>query len=141
MSHHPLRAESSQPAERAEPSPLDTGIPFAERHIGPDQRARSVMLSRLGFSTLGELMLAAVPGGIRSGSELDLPPAASESETARELRALAGENRPCEPMIGLGYHGTVTPPVIRRSVLENPAWYTAYTPYQPRSPRAGSRRC
>ncbi|CAN5302302.1 aminomethyl-transferring glycine dehydrogenase [soil metagenome] len=131
MSDHPLRAESSQPVERAESSRLDTGIPFAERHIGPDQRARSVMLSRLGFSTLEELMLAAVPGGIRSGSELDLPPAASESETARELRALAGENRPCEPMIGLGYHGTITPPVVRRNVLEDPSWYTAYTPYQP----------
>ena len=66
----------------------------------------------------------------RRGS-LDLPPAATEEDVARELRDLAARNRPAEPMIGLGYHGTLTPPVIRRNVLEDPSWYTAYTPYQP----------
>ena len=76
-------------------------------------------------------MEAAVPGGIRAAEALDLPAAATEERAARELRALAAANTPREPMIGLGYHGTITPAVIRRNVLENPAWYTAYTPYQP----------
>ncbi|MFC4785147.1 aminomethyl-transferring glycine dehydrogenase [Nocardioides sp. MAHUQ-72] len=89
------------------------------------------MLDRLGFSSLDELMDAAVPGGIRATAELDLPEPLTEEATARELRALAAANNPMEPMIGLGYHATVTPPVIRRNVLEDPSWYTAYTPYQP----------
>ena len=76
-------------------------------------------------------MDAAVPGGIRSAGELDLPDAADEEVAAADLRRLAATNRPLEPMIGLGYHGTVTPAVVRRNVLEDPAWYTAYTPYQP----------
>ena len=75
-------------------------------------------------------MAAAVPSAIRSGV-LDLPAAVSEQGAAAELRSLAARNRPAEPMIGLGYHGTITPPVIRRNVLEDPSWYTAYTPYQP----------
>src|SRR4051812_43514276 len=89
------------------------------------------MLKTLGFDSLDQLMAAAVPGGIRSASELDLPDAVDEQQTAAELRALAGKNAPLEPMIGLGYSGTVTPAVVRRNVLEDPAWYTAYTPYQP----------
>ena len=76
-------------------------------------------------------MSAAVPGGSARPGSLDLPPAATEEDVARELRDLAARNRPAEPMIGLGYHGTLTPPVIRRNVLEDPSWYTAYTPYQP----------
>ncbi|WP_374725147.1 aminomethyl-transferring glycine dehydrogenase [Nocardioides marmoribigeumensis] len=89
------------------------------------------MLAELGYASLEELMDAAVPGGIRSADQLDLPPAADEEEAAADLRRLAATNRPLEPMIGLGYHGTVTPAVVRRNVLEDPAWYTAYTPYQP----------
>ncbi|WP_416224766.1 aminomethyl-transferring glycine dehydrogenase [Nocardioides sp. dk4132] len=89
------------------------------------------MLARVGHSSLEELMDAAVPGAIRSGAALDLPPALSEHEVARELRELAAANAPGEAMIGLGYHATITPPVIRRNVLEDPSWYTAYTPYQP----------
>ncbi|WP_372727124.1 aminomethyl-transferring glycine dehydrogenase [Nocardioides sp.] len=89
------------------------------------------MLERLGFSSLEDLMEAAVPGGIRAAAELDLPAALTEEATARELRAIAAANRPGEPMIGLGYHATITPPVVRRNVLEDPSWYTAYTPYQP----------
>src|SRR4051812_29544074 len=89
------------------------------------------MLQRLGFASLEALMSAAVPGGIRTGAELDLPAARTEDAVARELRAIAAENNPAEAMLGLGYHATITPPVIRRNVLENPAWYTAYTPYQP----------
>ena len=89
------------------------------------------MLAALGFDSLDALMAAAVPDGIRSAAELDLPPAADEETVARELRELAARNRPAESMIGLGYHGTITPAVIRRNVLEDPSWYTAYTPYQP----------
>ena len=112
-------------------SQLDAALPFTDRHIGPDQDARATMLAALGFDSLEDLMAAAVPGGIRSATELDLPAAATEEQTSRELRALAAANNPLEPMIGLGYHGTLTPAVVRRNVLEDPSWYTAYTPYQP----------
>ncbi len=119
MSDHPTLAE------------LDHASPFVDRHIGlrPDDVEK--MLEQLGFASLEALMDAAVPGGIRASAELDLPAALSEEATARELRALAELNFPAEPMIGLGYHATITPPVIRRNVLEDPSWYTAYTPYQP----------
>ena len=110
---------------------LDGTSPFAERHIGLRDADVAAMLDRLGFDSLGALMAAAVPGGIRTSAELDLPAPLSEEATARELRGLAQANRPGEAMIGLGYHGTITPPVIRRNVLEDPSWYTAYTPYQP----------
>ena len=110
---------------------LDGALPFVERHIGLRDDDVATMLDRLGFGSLEELMDAAVPGGIRTPESLDLPAALSEEATARELRQLAAQNRPGEPMIGLGYHGTITPPVIRRNVLEDPSWYTAYTPYQP----------
>ena len=108
-----------------------SSTPFADRHIGPRPADLEAMLARVGFDSLEALMSAAVPGGIRSAASLSLPEPASESRVARELRELAARNRPAEPMIGLGYHGTTTPPVIRRNVLEDPAWYTAYTPYQP----------
>ena len=112
-------------------SQLDATQCFADRHIGPDAHAQAAMLDALGLGSLEELMDAAVPAGIRSAKPLDLPAAATEPEAARRLRSLAERNRPLEPMIGLGYHGTTTPPVLRRNVLEDPSWYTAYTPYQP----------
>ena len=104
---------------------------FVARHIGPREDDIARMLEALGHESLEALMSAAVPGGIRTAAALDLPDALDEEATARALRALASQNRPAEAMIGLGYHGTITPPVIRRNVLEDPAWYTAYTPYQP----------
>jgi glycine dehydrogenase len=103
---------------------------FADRHLGPRPDDVARMLQVVGFASLDELMAAAVPTAIASET-LALPEPVSEHEAARELRRLAGANRPAESMIGLGYHATVTPPVIRRNVLEDPAWYTAYTPYQP----------
>jgi len=116
----------------SQPHSSPTGIAtFADRHIGPRPQDVEAMLARLGFDSLEALMTAAVPGGIRSAAELSLPEAATETQVAQELRDLAARNRPAEPMIGLGYHGTTTPPVIRRNVLEDPSWYTAYTPYQP----------
>jgi glycine dehydrogenase len=104
---------------------------FVDRHIGLRPADVERMLQVVGHESLDALMSAAVPGGIRTAASLDLPPAATEEDVAAELRELAGRNRVAEPMIGLGYHGTLTPPVIRRNVLEDPSWYTAYTPYQP----------
>ncbi|WP_276606589.1 aminomethyl-transferring glycine dehydrogenase [Nocardioides sp. GY 10113] len=105
--------------------------PFVARHLGPDDVQVASMLARLGFDSLDDLMDAAVPKGIRGGDPLALGPGADEEETAAALRALAAANEPGEAMIGLGYHSTVTPAVIRRNLFEDPSWYTAYTPYQP----------
>ncbi|MFS8477819.1 MAG: aminomethyl-transferring glycine dehydrogenase [Micromonosporaceae bacterium] len=104
---------------------------FVRRHIGPDLADQRRMLDVVGYGSVEELMDAAIPEAIRWQGQLDLPPAATEAEVVAELRALAARNRPMVSMIGLGYYGTHTPAVIRRNVLENPAWYTAYTPYQP----------
>jgi glycine cleavage system P protein (glycine dehydrogenase) len=112
-------------------SGLDAALPFVERHIGLRPDDLDAMLERIGFSSLEALMSAAVPGGLRATEQLDLPAPLTEEATARELRSIAAANRPGETMIGLGYHATITPPVIRRNVLEDPSWYTAYTPYQP----------
>ncbi|WP_329073260.1 aminomethyl-transferring glycine dehydrogenase [Amycolatopsis sp. NBC_01480] len=108
-----------------------TSTPFDARHIGPAEAERAKMLAETGHGSLDALVEAAVPSAIRATRDLDLPAAASEEEATAELRALAALNRPMTQMIGLGYSDTVTPGVIRRNVLENPAWYTAYTPYQP----------
>jgi glycine dehydrogenase len=104
---------------------------FAARHIGPDADEQTHMLKAIGHASLDALMDAAVPEVIRWHGTLDLPAAASEEETLAELRQIAARNTVSTSMIGLGYYGTFTPAVIRRNVLENPAWYTAYTPYQP----------
>ncbi|HXS85544.1 MAG TPA: aminomethyl-transferring glycine dehydrogenase [Mycobacterium sp.] len=112
---------------------------FADRHIGPDSAAVATMLEVIGIDSLDELARRALPAGILdaltdSGAApgLDqLPPAASEAEALAELRKLADENTVAVSMIGQGYYDTHTPPVLLRNILENPAWYTAYTPYQP----------
>ncbi|WP_409466241.1 aminomethyl-transferring glycine dehydrogenase [Amycolatopsis sp. GA6-003] len=108
-----------------------TSTPFDTRHIGPGEAERAKMLAECGYGSLDALVEAAVPTAIRTAGDLALPAPASEEEATAELRALAARNRPMTQMIGLGYSDTVTPGVIRRNVLENPAWYTAYTPYQP----------
>ncbi|SCG35950.1 aminomethyl-transferring glycine dehydrogenase [Micromonospora coxensis] len=108
-----------------------TAEQFADRHIGPDRDDERRMLQAVGYDSIDELMDAAIPEVIRWHGTLDLPEPAGEREALAELRALAGANTVAVSMIGLGYHGTHTPAVIRRNVLENPAWYTAYTPYQP----------
>ncbi len=104
---------------------------FVDRHIGLRPADIETMLAVLGHDSLESLMSAAVPDDIRAAVDLDLPPAVGEDVAARELRQLAEMNRPAEAMIGCGYHATITPPVIRRNVMEDPSWYTAYTPYQP----------
>ncbi len=104
---------------------------FLDRHLGPAESDRDAMLREIGFDTLDALTAVAVPESIRCRNRLDLPEPLTEAEAQVRLAALAASNVPGRSMIGLGYHGTVTPPVIRRNVLENPSWYTAYTPYQP----------
>ena len=112
---------------------------FAARHIGPDAQAVAAMLAVIGVDSLDALAAKAVPAGILdkpTGSGAapgldELPPAATETEALAELRALAEANTVAVSMIGQGYYDTLTPSVLLRNVLENPAWYTAYTPYQP----------
>src|SRR4051794_32924046 len=103
---------------------------FAHRHIGPNRQACAAMLAELGFENLDELIDATVPKNIRLEGALNLPKAKSESEALEELRDLARKNVVTHSFIGAGYHDTITPPVIQRNILENPGWYTAYTPYQ-----------
>jgi glycine dehydrogenase len=103
---------------------------FAVRHIGPSLAEQRHMLAGLGYSSLGDLTAAALPEGTQTPL-LTLPDPLTETEALAELRRMAGRNQVLTSMIGLGYYDTITPAVIRRNVLENPAWYTAYTPYQP----------
>jgi glycine dehydrogenase len=104
---------------------------FIARHIGTDAADQAAMLEVLGYATRAALMDAIVPGNIRRRLPLSLPAAQSEPEALARVRALAAQNKVCKSFIGQGYYGTHTPGVILRNVLENPAWYTAYTPYQP----------
>ncbi len=105
---------------------------FSGRHIGPAAEDQQAMLATLGYSSLDDLLAAALPDGVRAPASLAaLPSPRTEREVLAELRRLAGRNTVRVSMIGLGYYDTITPAVIRRNVLENPAWYTAYTPYQP----------
>jgi len=108
-----------------------TEVPFADRHIGPSGAERAAMARTAGHQGVDALIDAAVPARIRTGRPLALPPALSEVDALARLRELASGNQVLTSMIGLGYYGTVTPGVILRNVLENPGWYTAYTPYQP----------
>ncbi len=109
---------------------LERADEFAARHIGPDAAQIAAMLSVVGAASLDDLIAQTVPESIRSNAGLKLPAAISEAEALRQLRGLAARNVVKKSLIGLGYHGTITPPVIQRNVLENPGWYTAYTPYQ-----------
>ncbi len=106
---------------------------FTARHIGTDAAAQATMLAAVGYASVDELVKAAVPASIHVAPRdtSDIPAAATEAEALAELRELASQNRTARPMIGLGYYDTFTPSVIARNVLENPSWYTAYTPYQP----------
>jgi glycine dehydrogenase len=103
---------------------------FARRHIGPNQDEVSGMLRELGFENVEALIDAAVPKNIRLDRGLNLPEAKSEMEALAELRAISRKNKVARSFIGAGYSDCITPPVIQRNILENPGWYTAYTPYQ-----------
>ena len=103
---------------------------FARRHIGPNPDEIRAMLGEVGFENLEALIDATVPANIRAAQGLNLPEAKSESEALAELRGISKKNKVARSFIGAGYHDCVTPPVIQRNILENPGWYTAYTPYQ-----------
>src|SRR3972149_5691172 len=124
-----MRAEA-QPA-RLSLAQLEQRDAFSARHIGPDAGDQAAMLSVLGYATRAALIDAVVPAGIRNQSALDLLPGMSEAAALAELRTIAGKNRVARSFIGQGYYDTHLPGVILRNILQNPAWYTAYTPYQP----------
>ncbi len=116
------------------PTPLSNLIEpdeFARRHIGPSGGDVDAMLSAVGAASLDEFLDQTVPATIRSTAPLELGEAVPEHAAIERLRSIAAQNRVVTSLIGMGYYGTITPPVIARNVLENPAWYTAYTPYQP----------
>ena len=132
-------AETDSPAKNAESGrkqsvalvrEKDRPDSFARRHIGPNQQARSAMLAEIGFENLDALIDATVPRNIRLDRPLNLPHPASEWDALAELRGLAKKNIVARSFIGAGYSDTIIPPVIQRNILENPGWYTAYTPYQ-----------
>src|SRR5271163_814400 len=114
----------------AELATLQASDSFVSRHIGPSEVEIAAMLGTLGATSLSDLAAKAVPAAIRSNRALDLPSPIDEAGVLAELRELAYRNDLKKSLLGMGYHGTVTPPVILRNVLENPGWYTAYTPYQ-----------
>ncbi len=128
-----LEKNASQKAEKlstAEPQPNEELSRFVARHIGPNDEEIAAMLTAVGFENLDALIDATVPKDIRLTKALDLPAGKSEQEALAELRALAGQNKVVRNFIGAGYSDCVVPPVIQRNILENPGWYTAYTPYQ-----------
>jgi len=124
----PAQREKSEAAGR---DALVAQDRFADRHIGPRESDVAQMLSVLGLRSLEELSDAALPQALRLRVPLATGPAASERDALRELAGLAAENQVWRSFLGLGYSDCVTPPVIQRNVLENPGWYTQYTPYQP----------
>ena len=109
---------------------MTAAAPFVRRHVGLSETDLRAMLSRIGVPSLETLIAESVPASIRLGRALDLPPAASEQEALSELFAMMARNTLAKSFIGQGYHGCHVPPVIQRNLFENPAWYTAYTPYQ-----------
>ena len=124
------RAPASPAAVDEVVTPLPAADAFADRHIGPRSDELPAMLGPLGYHDLDELIEAVVPESIRLERPLDLPPPLTEAEALAALGELAGGNRVFKSYIGMGYHDTFTPPVILRNIVENPGWYTAYTPYQ-----------
>ena len=103
---------------------------FSNRHIGINANEEAEMLEQIGVSNLQELMDQTIPEDIRNREEMRLPKAISEYEVLNHLEALSHKNKNFNSYIGLGYHSSITPSVIKRNILENPSWYTAYTPYQ-----------
>src|SRR3954471_995709 len=108
----------------------EDAVSFIPRHIGPSDADVGAMLELLGYDSLDALIDATIPAGIRLKRPLAIDPGLTEREALDNMRRIAKQNRVFRSYIGLGYAGTLTPPVIQRNILENPGWYTAYTPYQ-----------
>ena len=106
-------------------------LSFLSRHLGPDEPTRKAMLQTLGLKSLEELIQKSLPEGLAARRLPDLPPARSEAVALADLEKIFAQNQPARSLIGLGYHGTITPHVLRRNLMENPGWYSSYTPYQP----------
>ena len=110
---------------------FNTSHEFIPRHIGPGDQDQQTMLAAVGAPSIESLMQEVVPANIRMSRELDLPAPRAEADVLAEMKKIAGQNQVFRNYIGQGYYGTHTPNVVLRNILENPAWYTAYTPYQP----------
>jgi len=123
----PVNAMAAEAETRGVMGPTDL---FVHRHIGPNEAEQREMLGLLGYSSLEELIDATVPPAIRMDRELKLGGERGEHELLVELAGIAKRNKVFRSFIGQGYYGTITPPVIQRNILENPGWYTQYTPYQ-----------
>ena len=115
----------------------DAAASFERRHIGPSPRDVAAMLETVGAASLKALMAETLPAPIRQKAPLDLGNPFSETEALAHMRDLASKNQVFTSLIGQGYSGTILPAVIQRNILENPAWYTAYTPYQPEISQGG----
>src|SRR5438876_5365430 len=118
------------PTSRPTLAELEPGANFIRRHIGPDDTETQAMLKTVGAASLDDFIDRVIPKQIRAKRPLDLPKAKAERSALSYLRGMAARNEVFTSMIGMGYYGTITPKVILRNVLENPGWYTAYTPYQ-----------
>jgi glycine dehydrogenase len=131
---NPLNTSATDDVQASTSSANDAladGGSFSGRHIGITSQDQQQMLDALGYDTLSAFIADVVPQNIRMAQALKLGPALSEQEALAELKAIASQNQVCRSLIGQGYYGCYTPPVVQRNLLENPAWYTAYTPYQP----------
>ena len=111
-------------------SPLDPSDTFIRRHIGPSDAEITAMLESLNCTSMDELSSETIPSAIRMKRELLIGPPRGEHELLAELREMASQNQVRRSLIGMGYYSSITPPVIQRNILENPGWYTQYTPYQ-----------
>src|SRR5947209_4541806 len=131
LNYQRLERDLKREQRRRSSNPSRPPPSFSRRHIGPSPEDVSEMLSTIGVSDIGELISQTVPEAIRQAAPLALPAGISETEALQKLRIIADKNKIFTSLIGQGYYGTILPPVIQRNVLENPAWYTAYTPYQP----------
>ncbi|HEY9893407.1 MAG TPA: aminomethyl-transferring glycine dehydrogenase [Candidatus Sericytochromatia bacterium] len=127
VNHDTQNAQSLVDSKQTSVTPTDS---FIKRHIGPNGDNIEQMLKVLGYSTLDDLINQAVPPAIRLAQPLQLPQAQSEYSALAQLKEIASKNQVFRSFIGMGYHDCITPPVIQRNILENPGWYTAYTPYQ-----------
>src|ERR1700704_1560940 len=128
---HPIRREKEHRMPAHPPPADEAAATFVRRHIGPSPRDISAMLETVGAKSLAALMGETLPSSIRQKAPLDLGTPLSETEALAHMSELASQNQVFTSLIGQGYSGTILPAVIQRNILENPAWYTAYTPYQP----------